>query len=240
MPVLIRPFALLVGLATPTLAGTWTPPEGCEAYVTVQSRSCIVSHQFRCEWDPEGDQWRIDMGQQGPMFYARIDYEGQWVESIGESRQTLDANPVDPASISELLSQGIDTAEFNVSREDGTGSRYSGFDRLTGEEVVIDGVTLLQTEIDFTEYDRDGTVVGRSRGNEFIHPDWRIFLGGIGERDLGDGVWLPLDASPVEFAFPGEEGFLADQPKFDCEVVTAGLNLPAEVVQASTAKNAAP
>ena len=154
---------------------------------------------------------------------ARIDREGQWLESLGQSHQMLDANPVDPASITELLAKGIDMAEFGVSHDDGTGSRFSGFDRLTGQEVVIDGVTLLQTEIDFTEYDRDGTVVGRSRGNEFIHPDWRIFLGGVGERDLGDGKWLPLDASPVEFAFPGEEGFLETQPKFDCEVVTAGL-----------------
>ncbi len=110
-----------------------------------------------------------------------------------------------------------------MSRDDGTGSRFSGFDRLTGKEVVIDGVTLLQTEIDYTEYDRAGTVVGRSRGNEFINPDWRSFLGGAGERDLGDGKWLPLDASPVEFAFPGEEGFLETQPKYDCDALTASL-----------------
>lgn len=212
-------------LTSPTLAGTWTPPEGCEAYVTIQSKGCIVSHQYRCERDPAGDQWRVDMDQQGEIFYSHIDSEGQWLESYGSAQQLLDPSPTDPASITNLLASGLDTAEFSVSRDDGTGSRFSGFDRLTGKEVVIDGVTLLQTEIDYTEYDRAGTVVGRARGNEFIHPDWRAYLAGPGERDLGDGKWLPLDASPVEFAFPGEEGFLATEPKFDCDVVTAGIPL---------------
>lgn len=219
----MKRLALYLLLTSPALAGTWTPPAGCEAYVTVQSRSCIVSHLYRCTGDPAGDQWRVDMGQEGEFFYSRIDSEGQWLESYGQTQQLLDPGPVDPASISNLLATGLDTAEFSVSRDDGTASRFSGFDRLTGKEVVIDGVTLLQTEIDYTEYDRAGTVVGRSRGNEFINPDWRTFLGGAGERDLGDGKWLPLDASPVEFAFPGEDGFLESQPKYDCDALTAEL-----------------
>ena len=213
----------LLLLTAPAMAGTWTPPAGCEVYVTVQSKSCIVSHLYRCEGEPAGDQWRVDMGQEGEFSYSHIDSEGQWLESYGQTRQLLDAGPADPANITNLLASGLDTADFSVSRDDGTGSRFSGFDRLTGKEVVIDGVTLLQTEIDYTEYDRAGTVVGRSRGNEFINPDWRSFLGGAGERDLGDGKWLPLDASPVEFAFPGEEGFLATQPKYDCDALTASL-----------------
>ena len=222
MPRLALPLILL---SSPAFAGTWTPPEGCEAYVTVQSKGCWVAHHFRCAGDAPGDQWRVDMDQEGEFFYSHIDSEGQWLESYGETQQSLDPAPVDPSSITELLANGIDTADFSVSRSDGTASRYSGFDRLTGREVVIDGVTLLQTEIDFTEYDPAGKVIGRSRGNEFIHPDWRIFLGGAGERDLGDGRWLPLDASPVEFVFPDEEGFLATQPKYDCDALTASLPL---------------
>ena len=218
-----RALVILTLAPFPALAGTWTPPDGCEAYVTVQSRSCIVSHHYRCEGYPAGDQWRVDMGQEGAFFYSHIDSEGQWLDSYGQTRQLLDPGPADPASITDLLASGLDTAEFSVSRDDGTWSRYSGFDRLTGKEVVIDGVTLLQTEIDYTEYDQAGTVLGRARGNEFIHPDWRSFFGGPGERDLGDGKWLPADGSPVEFAFPGEVGFLETQPKYDCDALTAGL-----------------
>jgi hypothetical protein len=219
----MRLAVLLALVYSPALAVTWTPPAGCEAYVTVQSRSCIVSHLFRCEGDPAGDQWRVDMGQEGEFFYSHIDSEGQWLESYGAAQQLLDPAPADPASITNLLASGLDTADFSVSRDDGTGSRFSGFDRLTGKEVEIDGVMLLQTEIDYTEYDRAGTVVGQVRGNEFIHPDWRTFLGGAGERDLRDGKWLPIDGSPVEFAFPGEDGFLATEPKYDCDALTAEL-----------------
>lgn len=215
---------LLTPPAAPGLAGTWTPPEGCEVYVTVQSKACRVSQHFRCESDAPGDQWRVDMDQEGEFFYARIDDEGQWVESFGQARQTLDPAPVDPASISELLANGIDTADFGVTSDDGASSRYSGFDRLTGRQVVIDGITLSETEVDFTEYDAGGTVLGRARGNEYVHPEWRVFFAGPGERDLGDGQWLPIDGSPVDFIFPGEDGFMSTQPIYDCESLSAGLD----------------
>jgi hypothetical protein len=215
--------ALLAIAASPALAGTWTEPAGCEVYVTVQSKACRVSHHYHCSADTPGDQWRVDMDQEGTFFFSRIDREGQWVESLGATRQTLDPFPADPASISALLAQGIDTADFFVTNDDGSSSRYSGFDRLTGSEMVIDGVTLLQTEIDFTEYTADGTVLGRARGREYIHPDWRTFFAGPGERDLGDGQWLPIDGSPVDFIFSGEPGFLSTQPIYDCDVLSAGL-----------------
>ena len=133
------------------------------------------------------------------------------------------AAPADPASLSDLFSKGLDTSDFSVSRDDGTASRFKGYDRLTGRDVVIDGVTLQETELEFTEYDATGTVIGRKRGNEFVHPEWRIFLGGTGELDIGDGKWLPFDFSPVEFDFPGDAGFLSSDPKYDCEVLTATL-----------------
>ena len=75
--------------------------------------------------------------------------------------------------------------------------------------------------MDFTEYDLSGNVLRRSRGNEYVNPDWRLFFAGPGETDLGDGQWLPIDGSPVQFIFPGEDGFLANQPIFDCDALTA-------------------
>jgi len=207
--------------AAPALAGTWSVPEGCQAFMTVQSKACRVSHYYNCATDAPGDQWRVDMDQEGPFFFSRIDYEAQWVESFGPDRQVLDPSPADPASFSELLSSGIDTWDFTQSRDDGTGIRAVGYDRITGRSMTIDGITLSETEVDYTEYDLSGTVTRRSRGNEYLHPDWRMFFAGPGETDLGDGRWLPIDGSPVEFIFPGEEGFLATQPKFDCDALTA-------------------
>jgi hypothetical protein len=217
--------ACLIAPVAPVLAGTWGVPEGCEAFMTVQSKACRVSHYYKCSADAPGDQWRVDMDQEGPFFYSRIDHEAQWVESYDPVKQVLDPAPADPASFSELLSSGIDTWDFTVSKADGSGNRAAGYDRLTGKTVQIDGITLSQTEVEFTEYDLAGNVTRRSRGTEYLHPDWRMFFAGPGETDLGDGQWLPIDGSPVEFIFPGEEGFLASQPKYDCDALTAELPL---------------
>jgi hypothetical protein len=210
-------------LSSPALAGTWETPAGCEAFLTVQSKACRVSHYYTCQGDAPGEQWRVDIDQEGPFFYSKIDSEAQWLESYDPIKQTLDPAPADPASFSELLASGVDTWDFTLSKADGSGSRATGYDRLTGTSVLIDGVTLSQTEIEFTEYDLNGTVLRQSRGNEYAHPDWRLFFAGPGETDLGDGKWLPIDGSPVDFVFPGEEGFLALQPIYDCDALTASV-----------------
>lgn len=207
----------------PGLAGTWTEPEGCTAFLTVQAKACRVSHYYTCVGDNPGDQWRVDLDQEGPFFYSRVDSEGQWVESYDPIKQVLDPGAPDPASFSELVAEGMDTWNFGLSKDDGTGSRAEGYDRLTGRTVTIDGVALQETEVDFTEYDRSGAVLRRSRGNEYIHAEWRLFFAGPGETDLGDGQWLPIDGSPVQFIFPGEEGFLSSQPLYDCDALTAEL-----------------
>ena len=218
--------ACLVTLASPTLADTWAVPEGCEAFMTVQAKQCRVSNHYRCAADPAGDQWRADFDQEGVFFFSRIDSEGQWVESFTLNptvRQVLDPVRADSASFSELLATGIDTWDFGMTRDDGSASGARGYDRLTGKSVVIDGITLQETEVEFIESDVMGNTLRRARGTEYIHPDWRLFFAGPGETDLGDGQWLAIDGSPVEFIFPGEEGFLATQPKYDCDVLSAGL-----------------
>lgn len=218
-------------MPVPASAGTWEPPPSCEAFMTVQSKACRVSHYYKCAGDAAGDQWRVDLDQEGEFFFSRIDHEAQWVESYDPVQQLLDPAPPDPASFSELLANGIDTWDFGLSREDGTGSRATGYDRLTGRSVTIDGIALQETEVEYTEYDRGGAVLRRSRGNEYLHPDWRLFFAGPGETDLGDGQWRPIDGSPVEFIFPGEAGFLDRQPKYDCDALTASA--PATILPAS-------
>lgn len=223
--------ACLMVPAAPALAGAWTAPEGCEVFMTVQSKACRVSQYYRCLADPHGDQWRADFDQEGPYFLSHIDGEGQWIESFDlnpTSRQTLEPMPTDPASFSELLSSGKDSFAFGLTNEDGTSSGVSGFDRLTGKTVVIDGISLSQTEFEYTESDPMGTILRRSRGNEYIHPEWRLFFAGPSEWDPGDGTWLPMDGSPVEFIFPGEPGFLKTQPIYDCDAIMSRAPAPKE------------
>jgi hypothetical protein len=65
----------------------------------------------------------------------------------------------------------------------------------------------------------------KSSGNQFIHPDWRLFFSGTEEWDFGDGP-IPVDGSPRQFIFPGEKGFFSTRPVFDCNVITSGLHEP--------------
>jgi hypothetical protein len=220
---------LAIGLGTPAAAGTFTPPEGCTAFMTVQAKGCRVSNHYKCTADALGDQWRADFDQEGPFFLSRIDYEAQWVESFEIDppvRQTLDPNPGDPASFSDLLATGRDDYIFGLSDDTGERTRVRGGDRLTGRQVVIDGITLQETEFNYTETDLSGQVLRRSRGNEYIHPEWRMFFAGPSEWSGGEGDFLPLDGSPVQFIFPGEPGFASTQPLFDCDAVMSSLPLP--------------
>lgn len=213
--------ATTVGLPLPVSAGAFQAPDGCETFMTVQSRQCRVSNHYKCTADPAGDQWRADFDQQGPYFISRIDHEAQWVESfdLGTSivRQTLDPDPADPASFSELLASHVDTFAFGLSNDLGERTKVTGFDRLTGRSVTIDAIPLLETEFEFTETDASGTVLRQSRGNEYIHPEWRMFFAGPSEWRGGEGDYLPLDGSPVQFIFPGEPGFASTEPLFDCD-----------------------
>lgn len=223
--------AVTLGLAplaggAPAFAGSFKAPAGCEAFLTVQSRACRVSNHYRCSADAPGEQWRADFGQEGKFFESKIDFETQWIESHDlnpPTIQTLDPGPTDPASFSELLSAGIDTFDFNLSRSDGEHTRVTGFDRLTGRSTVIDNVELQETEFEFTETNPSGMVLRQSRGHEYIHPDLRMFFSGVSEWDAGDGTWLQMDGSPRLFINPGEPGFGSTQPIFDCDPVLSFL-----------------
>lgn len=226
--------AAALAWAVPAGAGNFTPPEGCETFLTVQSRGCRVSNHYRCTAQP-GDQWRADFDQEGMFFLSRIDSETQWVESFEfnpDARQTLDPNPADPASFTTLLT-GRDDFDFRLSKDDGSRSHVTGHDALTGRSVTIDKVPLMQTEFEFTETDAEGTVLRRSRGTEYIHPDLRMFFAGPSEWWDGN-QWLPVDGSPMQIIFPDEPGFRATQPIFECGALMSSLKVPTQATEAQS------
>ena len=225
-------------MAQSAAPGVFQPPPGCTGWLTVQSRGCRVSNHYRCDSDAPGDQWRADFDQEGIFFVSRIDRETQWVESFDmfpTTRQVLLPNPADPASFSTLLSTGIDTFDFGLSVEDGSQSVVRGFDKLTGRSVTIDGVTLEETEFDYTETATDGSVLHKASGHEYINRDWRIFLSGISEWQGPDGM-LPVDGTPRQFLFPGDPGFFTTEPIFDCDATMSGLDGEADLMPATVRK----
>lgn len=229
----IRLVLPLLMLTSPAFAGAFVPPEGCTATLTVQARGCYVSNYYTCAKDNPGDQWRADFDQEGMFYMSMIDRESQWIESYDLNptvKQTLDANPADPASFSELLATGRDDFDFGLTKDTGEKTRVKGYDKLTGETVVIDGVTLQRTEYQYEEFDDADNVLRQSNGHEYISAEWRNFFSGTSEWFDGTD-WLPLDGSPVQFILPGEKGFGATQPLFECDAVMSDAGPLNQLIQ---------
>jgi len=218
--------ALGTGIAAP--AATFQPPKGCTGFLTVQSHGCMVSNHYRCTADAPGDQWRADFGVNGPFFVSRTDRETRWMESAdlaSGTRETLEPGAADPASFTGLLATGFDDFDFRTRTTSGAERHYTGHDKLTGQTVTIDGVTLKRTEYAITARNGSGKVLWRSTGHEYIQPAWRMFLSGTGKWIDARGA-APFDNSPAQFAFPGQPGFMSTVPVYDCDTMMSALPTP--------------
>lgn len=218
----MRTAVALVLLAGPAFAQsgptTFSLPAGCTAFVTVQNKSCEVEHHFTCTGDAEGMQRRVSLDEQGMTYAGQIDAEAQWIASfhaLAGITEMLEPDPVDRASLTELLATNLDTYDFRTLSVEVGETRYVGQDSLTGRQVAIDGVTLEETAYQITAYDGSGTEIWSAQGNEFVSRDWRMFLSGTSTITTPDDTF-PMDGTPVEFIFPGEPGFLSTRPKYDC------------------------
>lgn len=207
-----------VAAQDPTL---FYPPDGCTAELTVQSRSCSLSNIYTCEADQPGENWRVEFDVDGPFFISKIDYETQWLESYDlfpTSREVLVQPADDPASLTELLETGTDAYDF-VQRGEAGPVRVVGFDRLTGEEVVIDGEPLLVTEFTARHETTDGVML-EVTGSEYVSVRHRRFIAGTYKGEGANGAY-EIDKTPVDFIYPGEPGFFSKTPLYDCEASLA-------------------
>ena len=217
----MRTALAFICLAVPAAAqDTFSLPDGCDAYLTVQTESCQVDHHFTCQGDPEGHQRRVSLDEEGVAYAGVIDHETQWISSFhvrSGHREMLESNPAEPASISDLIEMGVDDYDFRTFSDEIGITRYVGQDTLTGREITIDGVTLAETTYDITAFDEAGNEVWSSKGREFISRNWRVFLAGTGVVTTPDGEFEQSNR-PVEFIYPGEPGFLSSSPKHGCGV----------------------
>lgn len=224
---MIRMIAILAGATLMPLdvaaqdSDRYDPPAGCVGVVTTQNRDCLVNNIYTCEADQPGESWRLMFDRHGPVFLSKIDYETQWLESFDllPSRHDVLRLPADdPASLTELLATGIDTFDFVQTSAQGV-TRVVGFDRLTGDDLVIDGELLLGTEFSV----RHESTVGRElqvNGREFISVKHRRFFPGVTTLSEGDET-EELDRTPIEFIYPGEPGFFTKTPLYECEASLA-------------------
>lgn len=207
-------------------------PPGCTAYLTIQAASCTLSHHFTCDGDAPGTQRRVDLDEGGVSYFGLIDGETQWIESnhvLAGRSERLEDNPVDRASFTSLIDTGIDTYDFQTLSEPPGVTRFVGQDRLTGNTVTIDGVTLDETDYAITAFAADGMEMWRSSGREYISRDFRMFVSGT-STIMSSGETWESDDTPVEFVFPDEPGFLTGSPKHGCGAVMSSYD-PAQSVR---------
>ncbi|MEZ7813236.1 MAG: hypothetical protein QMC17_05615 [Paracoccaceae bacterium] len=227
-------FLGLISWAKPILAGSFSPPQGCKAFLTVQMLECSVSHHYTCEANAKGDQWRADFDAEGLFYLSRIDREAQWMESYNynpPSKQFLDPDPVDAASFTQLLT-GVDTFDFNLTKDSGEESRVTGFDQLTGQNVTIDGVNLKESNFSFYEIDLSGKLLRRAIGTEFVSPKWRTFFSGPSQWSFGDEDWIFVEDRPMKFLEPNDAGFSSNTPIFGCDAVMSQFSAPTQTMEA--------
>lgn len=216
---------LLLAMPAAAQEEVFSLPAGCEAWLTVHGADCSVDHHFSCVGDPEGHKQRVSLDEGGMTFLGTTDFQTQWISSfhpLSGHTEVLEQSPVDPANLTELIETGMDSYDFKtLSPELGT-TRYVGFDRLTGNRMTIDDVSIAETEFSITAYDAAGNEIWSSEGREFISERWRMFLSGNSTVTSSSGSF-ERDGRPVEFIFPGEPGFLSANPKHGCGVVMSSL-----------------
>ncbi|GAB4382166.1 hypothetical protein [Albidovulum sp.] len=214
---------LAAGLAAPgaMAAGKFVAPQGCEVYVTVQLKNCQVSQHYRCASDAPGDQWALYMDGDGPFYASHIDSETRWLESFDLYNGEIErlGKETDPASFTTLITTGRDDFDFETESDRQQVRRFVGHDLLTGERVVIDGVTLERTRFELTAFDAAGQRIWHRTGQQLIHRDWRLFWSDTDEFANAFGDRETVVDTPVDFAFPGEKGFLSTEPQFGCDLL---------------------
>ncbi len=234
MRVIALSAALAALPAVSVLAGdanrTFSMPQGCEAYATIQKRGCIVTHHFRCDADPEGHQRRVDLDEDGMVYMGMIDSETQWIESYfpdrGETTRLL-PGAADPASLTELIETGRDVMDFQTMSDIFGIRTYRGVDRLTGNVITLDGVDLHETEFEMEVFDDFGNLLWSATGQEFIQKEWRTFLSGTRTFDTGLEVF-DTDNRPVEIILPGQPGFLSSNPRHECGLMMSKAGIGAQ------------
>lgn len=201
------------------------PPQGCTAFLTVQSKSCSVSHYWRCDEGLDGASWEANYDDGGPVSLSLFDREFQWIDSqrVADASREFLTDATDPASMSELLETGRDTYDF-VMREEGPDGRrdvrHVGYDELSGRTVQIDGVDLLETVFASIATDvESGEEIYSVTGQQYVLAEERLFFLG---RDTfsQNGRSVTSDGSPVRFYRPGDAGFGAMAPTYECDEPT--------------------
>ncbi len=221
---MLKPALILLALsAAPALAAEpFVPPEGCKGFLTAQLKNCQVANYYRCSQDIQGNLWTTYFDSERAHYTSMIDAETRWVQSFDHDDGTwdfLDEGAEDPASFTALIETGRDDFDFTTTTDFGETRHYKGFDRLTGEVVRIDGVTLERTEFEMVTEAADGTFLHARKGNQYISREWRVFFSDTESFENAFGDAVESSDAPVDFVFPNQPGFFTTKPEYGCDMM---------------------
>jgi hypothetical protein len=215
---MIRAGVLLALVAGPAAAQPlFSPPAGCFVFATVQGSDCTVEHMMECEGQPGVTS--VTIYPDGGDFISTVDTEARWMSSFNGfdgMTETLIEPEADPSLLSDLLVTGRNAYDFTTLRSDGAVTRFVGKEALTGDQIEMNGVVLLRTQNQMEVFAEDGSWLWSVVSQEYVSPDWGVFLGGTAMWNTPADGEYPGDSSPVEILLPGDPGFLGTVPAYGC------------------------
>jgi hypothetical protein len=203
-------------------------PDGCNAFLTVQSKSCLVSHFYNCHADVEGFKWGVDLDEQGEMYQVQTDAEAGWLYALdmpsGKSKYLDETGSINPASLTNLLQKDHDDLAFQMLSSSAKIIALRGENQFMGQTVIIYDRLLFQTQSMMTTRDSMGNFPWDTLATEYVSPKHRLFFVGSNVYHTNKGTKF-FNFSRLEFLLPNEVGFLADVPKFECESIMSTLDM---------------
>ena len=176
-----------------------------------------------------GHHWVMSIDGEGPSYLQYLDREFRWLQSYpqrSDISRTLVTTEADANSLTELLETRRDDFDFTqtVSQRGKqiAVEHITGYDRLNGTRVTIDGEPLLVTEFEIHVESDTGRDNVHTKGNQFVSERFRLFFQGR-ESETSGGAVMHYDDTPVLFIEPGEVGFLVDRPEFGCDAMMSAL-----------------
>ena len=190
-------------------------PQGCTGFLTIQLENCSVLNHWRCERDPSGrySVTKIDSDQ--------TEIQQQVLEGLSllemtvvQHDQRITVDQIDLEEYHELLEKGADTYA-SVLRYDDSGYHIAlqGQNELTGKTVVIDGVDLLEVK-STSEFTHPSGQITRKTVMQYIMPSGPLWVPDRIMETGPDNVIAHL--GPVDFVWPGQDGFMTRVPRFNC------------------------
>lgn len=236
--------SLFWGVGAAHATDVFTPPEGCAAFLSVQSQSCSVNILWHCDLAPAGDKWDSFFDLDGQQSIAAYSAQYKWLDTQyfwDNSHEETIGNPADPISMTALQLTGTDTYEFDLRRTDENGTRVlhvSGSDALTGEQITIDDHQFQVIDYNVTISEEDGTVYFQSAGEQLFSPEWLVYFSYHTQVINGDEV-TEYNDTPVAFFEPGDAGFANPTPLYGCDTSPVEEATPEapEPVETGTGKN---